>query len=1107
MAGASSFAMTLNQDPRDAGSRTIYTPALSHELAGKFAGNQATVGILISKESPFKVLHVYDLIDADGNIQGQPGYLNETVYAGDKLLYVDSVPTTGLSFYSVRSALDGPIGSHVTLTLERSNDAKLYEVRVRRHDPGQFIEGAPKTDLLETVHHPEMAKAASQASGLLDTVKSRLSGSLDMSRQSQSMDNGHPSSTVALMAEKENADVLRKVEDLQNMFDGLSHGIQRWEEVVDPKTSNVYYKDMLTGKVSGKYINVVPGADSYGFAGVGISLARRRGRATDDGPVFVNMVSEKSSAYGKAERGDRLLAVNGENVDNIGLTLIYALLNGRDGTVVVLRFSRDLRQGPHIFDVEAIRKNGIPLAEDLDKEGTFMQRSFNMPEDKEPVSTPATWIKDSMQGTPGFSLGLDSGQLEFLNFFQGPKPEMSKPASRAASKPVSKPAESTNSSFRQSTVSSGPGDGNKLEVWVDAARNLPVVGSFGLCDIYAEVTYGSEHDRTPVVARSEQGVNSSVNPDFNAKFTFERTHDMKDLVVSVYGREGLATIFIGQVTFPKTAQFLKQRGDQDGWYRLTDKSDGNVPGFRGEEPHVRVQTKLQYPPSYANLSSSKIDLPSDEYEHVEVEQERRRQVTQSFQQYTPQPTHLSTVPAMPGDDLVQSLIAFMESSAEGQEAMHARLQAIIANANRNSAEDLEVIAVSTRAFDAALKLKNDRVDVEKPFNLARTDIQHLNDKIQRLTDALNEKDVELASIRARESGTARVVEESRSDVQRLGGMLRREGTMRLSSEEHAQELSRQVQELQASNQQLRRDLAAEKAENQRKGARIAEKDKAFEKVLETWETHTTRSGTVRGTTGGTSTRPVVEADFELHGAVCADFHVIADKVEALNRELVRAEEEVEEFEDTMVLMRKALEEARVAEAEMEEALEAEGPVLEALRGYIEVLKRNAEAYTAGTRALQTTKTGDNQYTTMLEKELVQLQDQVERMGKDLLLSAQTLQGAMDNHQLAESIVHFSSQRLAVLARVRKTVERDMQQRHLQVETTVRGLKQKSDAFQRASYDHRDKLVRTLRGECDRVAESHSKFYALDPPPDEAVPPPSHFSMDRAEAQRKGAGRV
>lgn len=76
-----------------------------------------------------QVLHVYDLIDADGNIQGQPGYLNETVYAGDKLLYVDSVPTTGLSFYSVRSALDGPIGSHVTLTLERSNDAKLYEVR------------------------------------------------------------------------------------------------------------------------------------------------------------------------------------------------------------------------------------------------------------------------------------------------------------------------------------------------------------------------------------------------------------------------------------------------------------------------------------------------------------------------------------------------------------------------------------------------------------------------------------------------------------------------------------------------------------------------------------------------------------------------------------------------------------------------------------------------------------------------------------------------------------------------------------------------------------------------------------------------------------------
>jgi hypothetical protein len=75
-----------------------------------------------------QIIHVYDLIDADGNIQGQPGYLNEVVCPGDKLLYVDSVPTIGLSFYSVRGALDGPLGSHVTLTLERSSDGRLYEV-------------------------------------------------------------------------------------------------------------------------------------------------------------------------------------------------------------------------------------------------------------------------------------------------------------------------------------------------------------------------------------------------------------------------------------------------------------------------------------------------------------------------------------------------------------------------------------------------------------------------------------------------------------------------------------------------------------------------------------------------------------------------------------------------------------------------------------------------------------------------------------------------------------------------------------------------------------------------------------------------------------------
>lgn len=175
---------------------------------------------------------------------------------------------------------------------------------------------------------------------------------------------------------------------------------------MDPQTSNVYYTDTLTGKVAGKYLNVVPGADSYGFAGIGISLYRDRGRATDDGPIFVKNVSESSSLYGRIQRNDRLLAVNGESVDDVSVRLVYALINGKDGTVVHLRFSRDLGKGPNIFNLEAHRKNGIPLAEDMDKETDTLQKSKMGPMSQSKsmaVSTPASWIKDNMEATPGYT--------------------------------------------------------------------------------------------------------------------------------------------------------------------------------------------------------------------------------------------------------------------------------------------------------------------------------------------------------------------------------------------------------------------------------------------------------------------------------------------------------------------------------------------------------------------------------------------------------------------------------------------------------------------------------------------------------------------------------
>ncbi len=311
----------------------------------------------------------------------------------------------------------------------------------------------------------------------------------------------------------------------------------------------------------------------------------------------------------------------------------------------------------------------------------------------------------------------------------------------------------------------------------------------------------------------------------------------------------------------------------------------------------------------------------------------------------------------------------------------------------------------------------------------------------------------------------------------------------------------------------------EKAENVLNRARIAEKNRAFTVVMEEWEEHTTRKGAVKAYATGSAPRPdslEVHSDSELKEALCADFHVIESKAEVLWTALAKSEEEVVEFADVLVLARRALDDAKSAEQAMLQAMEAEGPVLEGLRGYLEVLKRNAASYAALRSALkrpqdkasssaqdnsfiQATKysgaregyvfksgncglgyyrrgagdqeedhpdavnmsTHEMQYTTMLEKEVVQLQvcprrirgiaaivgavrmagadglgaagtgqEQVERMGKDLLLSAQALQGAMDKHQLAESMVHFSQQRLELLSRVRKSLETDLGTRHV-----------------------------------------------------------------------------
>ena len=76
--------------------------------------------------------------------------------------------------------------------------------------------------------------------------------------------------------EKERGALLATIEDLRHKFDVLQRKEQTWDEVVDPHTGNVYFKDRATGASAGKYLNTVPGSTSYGYASVGIALKVRQ---------------------------------------------------------------------------------------------------------------------------------------------------------------------------------------------------------------------------------------------------------------------------------------------------------------------------------------------------------------------------------------------------------------------------------------------------------------------------------------------------------------------------------------------------------------------------------------------------------------------------------------------------------------------------------------------------------------------------------------------------------------------------------------------------------------------------------------------------------------
>ena len=86
-----------------------------------------------------------------------------------------------------------------------------------------------------------------------------------------------------------------------------------------------------------------------------------------------------------------------------------------------------------------------------------------------------------------------------------------------------------------------------MQVTVHLAKNLPVVGTLGLCDVLAEVTFGERTEKTKVVSRALTGANSAIDPLFEEHFVFENAGGSDDLVLTLRGREGFSSPFIGKV--------------------------------------------------------------------------------------------------------------------------------------------------------------------------------------------------------------------------------------------------------------------------------------------------------------------------------------------------------------------------------------------------------------------------------------------------------------------------------------------------------------------------------------------------------------------------------
>jgi hypothetical protein len=91
------------------------------------------VGLQLAQAAPFHVTAVKNMMDTNLVKQGMPGYSNQEVSPGDRIIAVDGRECVSANLADIHKLLKGFAYTEVELTLARRSSGAVYTIRVMRH--------------------------------------------------------------------------------------------------------------------------------------------------------------------------------------------------------------------------------------------------------------------------------------------------------------------------------------------------------------------------------------------------------------------------------------------------------------------------------------------------------------------------------------------------------------------------------------------------------------------------------------------------------------------------------------------------------------------------------------------------------------------------------------------------------------------------------------------------------------------------------------------------------------------------------------------------------------------------------------------------------------